>query len=116
MLPEPEALSGQHRTEVEKTKQAARTTGGSSRKDRGVFLERERTCRKLGLEGAWERIQPNVPALHLGKGSEKYKTKQTGRWGLVLHSTFSAMPNAGKSITDTNQWAGLGPALAHTEL
>lgn len=52
MLPEPEALFGQHKTEAEKTKKVARTIGGSSRKDRGVFLERERTCRKLGLEGA----------------------------------------------------------------
>lgn len=40
MLPEPEALFGQHRTEAEKTKQVARTIGGSSRKDRGVFLRK----------------------------------------------------------------------------
>ena len=48
MLPEPEALFGQHKTEAEKTKPVASTIGAY----RGVFLEREWTYRKLGLEGA----------------------------------------------------------------
>ena len=37
MLPEPEALFGQHKTEAEKTKKVARTIGGSSRKDGSFF-------------------------------------------------------------------------------
>lgn len=52
IFPEPEALFAHHKIEAKKTKQVIHAIRAAV----GRFSERDQTCRKLELEGAWERI------------------------------------------------------------